>query len=123
MTDRKPRPGVTYHDDGDWATVEVELTDPMLEWIDAEKDADTTVQDWIQLQVTMRLNKTLSRHVEAGVEVEVPSDMLYPLTLKYQDAQLRGHDVDPDELLFNHIHFDVTWLTEHGNPIEWTTDD
>lgn len=108
----------------DWATIELELTQPILKWLLLEKRDHYSVPEWIAETIQLRLEEDLHGTMTAGeVDVATPHEILERATYKYRDCQARGIDVNPDDFLFNYVHFDVNWITEHGNPIEWATDD
>jgi hypothetical protein len=105
-------------------TIELDLTQPLLEWIELEADDDQTTEEWIKHAIRYRLDaEFLHERIPGDVEVAVPQHILKRVSLKYQDQLARGDDPSIDELLFNHVTYDVTWTTEHGNPINWTTND
>jgi hypothetical protein len=103
--------------------IEIEVTEPLADWIELEARDDETVSDYIERAIRLHLDVKLPRMEAREATVELPQPLLERAMLKYQDQQALGYDPDMDELLFNHVTFDVQWTTENGNPIQWTTND
>ncbi|OYR71510.1 hypothetical protein DJ71_20410 [Halorubrum sp. E3] len=105
----------------DRGVLELELTRPMIEWIEHEvDDSDSdSIEDWVRTQIWIQLTSDLRENhgFDTTVDVDVPRDFAHRASLWWRDRQLRGgaEPADLEAFLFNHVGFSPSYTVE-GEP-------
>lgn len=105
----------------DRGVLELELTRPMVEWMELEADArgSDSLADWVRTQLWIRLTNDLRENhgFDTTVDVDVPRDFAHRASLWWRDRQLRGgaEPADLEAFLFNHVGFSPSYTVE-GEP-------
>ncbi|MFW6435609.1 MAG: hypothetical protein ACOCY1_04440 [Halovenus sp.] len=118
----EPPASVRWVDD-ERGILEVELTRPVIEWMELEAEAgdSDSLADWVRTQLWIRLTKDLRENhgFDTEFDVDVPHDFARRASLWWRDRQIRGdpEDADLEAFLFNHVGFSPNWTID-GEP--WT---
>ncbi|PHQ45124.1 hypothetical protein DJ68_14580 [Halorubrum sp. C3] len=101
--------------------LELELTRPMVEWIEHEADdtGSDSIEDWVRTQIWIQLTTDLGENhgFDTTVDVDVPRDFAHRASLWWRDRQLRGgaERADLEAFLFNHVGFSPSYTVD-GEP-------
>jgi len=106
-----------------WGVVTLFLADPLIEWIDIERNSEQSVTDWIEAAVCRELDADFRNNhgFRASVEVEVPADFALRARLKARDRRLRGEPTDANTVAQDYMSWDATF-TNGGTDLSETPD-
>jgi hypothetical protein len=110
--------------DDDNGILEIEVTRPIIEWIEleiAELEHIDSVAQWARINLYADLRQDLQDDHGPHVvtDIDIPQDYAQRVGLWWKDRQLKGADRPSDlrDFLFNHMTVEGRWLLD-GEP--WT---
>lgn len=102
------------------AVVELELTRPLVEWIELEANENDFdgVTDWIETQIQVALQRDLleNHDIRREVEVDLPLEFVARMRYYENDLRQRGNETSFEDIAVNHVQLDRTYLLD-GEPL------
>lgn len=104
----------------DWGVLEIEVSRPLVEWMELEADERSTdsIAQWARGQLRMNLGYDLQKEhgFSADGDVELPEAFARRAQLYHADMCLHGGESSLRDLIFNHMDVDATFLLD-GEPV------
>jgi hypothetical protein len=107
----------------DSGILEVEVTRPLVEWIELEAEnlGDLSVEEWVRIQIFTYLEKDLQDNHGPDIvtDIDLPEDYARRVGLWWKHQQMNDITEPGDlrDFLFNHMTVEGRWLLD-GEP--WT---